>query len=125
MPYTYVEQMLRVSIYDPLRAQSEDDIQHIGENGLIDVHSGHANWEQQLDMEIKFQMGKMLALGKFSSHHLLRNSSLISKSVCAQAETRYDIRNLVRSRVYKNVELFEPEFQPWGQTGSLRAFFRP
>lgn len=117
--------MLHVSIYDPLRAQSENDIQHIGENGLIDVHSGHVNWEQQLDLEIKGQMGKMLVMGKPCSPKLLRNISLISKSVCAQAQTRHDIRNLVRSRVDKNVELFEPEFQPWGQTGSLRTFLKP
>jgi hypothetical protein len=125
MPFTYARQMLHVSIHDPLRAQSEDDIQHIGENGLIDVHSGHVNWEQQLDIEIKGQMGKMLVMGKSCTHNLLRNISLILKLVCAQAQTRHDIRNLVRSRVDKNVELFEPEFQPWGQTGSLRAFLKP
>lgn len=117
--------MLHVSIYDPLRAESEDDIQHIGENGLIDVHSGRAIWEKQLDIEIETQMGKMLVLGKPCSRHLIRTSPLITKSVCAQAQTRHDIRNLVRSRVNKNVELFEPEFQPWGQTGSLRAFLKP
>lgn len=117
--------MLYVSIYDPLHTQSENDIQHIGENGLIDVHSGYVNWEQQLDLEIKGQMGKMLVMGKPCSPKLLRNISLISKSVCVQAQTRYDIRNLVRSRVDKNVELFEPEFQPWGQTGSLRTFLKP
>lgn len=33
---------------------------YICENGLIDVHSGHANWEQQLDIEIKCQWRKCL-----------------------------------------------------------------
>lgn len=78
-PYTYAKQMLHVSIYDPLRAQSEDDIQHIGENGLIDVHSGRAIWERQLDIETESQMGKMLVLGKPYSRHLIRTSPLISK----------------------------------------------
>ncbi|CAG8133864.1 unnamed protein product [Penicillium nalgiovense] len=64
MPSTYTQQMLHVSIYDPLRAHSEDQIQHIGENGLIDVHSGHANWEKHLGIEIESQMGKMIVLGK-------------------------------------------------------------
>lgn len=67
--------MLHVSIYDPLRAESEDDIQHIGENGLIDVHSGRAIWEKQLDIEIETQMGKMLVLGKPCSRHLIPNTN--------------------------------------------------
>ena len=46
IPYTYANKMLYVSIYDPLRAQSEDNIQYIGENGLIEVYSGRANWEK-------------------------------------------------------------------------------
>jgi hypothetical protein len=64
MPSTYAEQMLHVSIYDPLRAHSENEIQHIGENGLIDVRSGRVSWEEQLDIEIGNQMGKMIVLGK-------------------------------------------------------------
>ncbi|CDM32983.1 unnamed protein product [Penicillium roqueforti FM164] len=45
-------QMLYVSIYDLLRAYLEDEIQYIGENGLIDVRSGRVSWEKQLDIEI-------------------------------------------------------------------------
>ena len=63
--------MLHVSIYDPLRAQSEDNIQHIGENGLIEVYSGRANWEKQLDIEMESQMGRMLVLGKPHSRHII------------------------------------------------------
>lgn len=44
--------MLYVSIYDLLRAYLEDEIQYIGENGLIDVRSGRVSWEKQLDIEI-------------------------------------------------------------------------
>jgi hypothetical protein len=125
MPSTYAQQMLHVSIYDPLRVHSEDQIQHIGDNGLIDVHSGHANWEKHLGIEIESQMGKMIVLGKRCLFPSIVNPHLISKPVCAQAQARHDIRNLIRSHVDKDVELFEPEFQPWGQTGSLRAFLRP
>lgn len=52
IPSTYAEQMLYVSIYDLLRAYLEDEIQYIGENGLIDVRSGRVSWEKQLDIEI-------------------------------------------------------------------------
>lgn len=55
--------MLHVSIYDPLRAQSGNEIQRIGDNGLIDVHSGRANWEEQLDLEIDIKVGNFLVSG--------------------------------------------------------------
>lgn len=52
-PYTYAKQILYISIYDPLRTESEDNIQHISKNGLIDIYSGRTIWEKQLDIEIE------------------------------------------------------------------------
>ncbi|KAJ5517504.1 hypothetical protein N7527_009064, partial [Penicillium freii] len=43
IPFTYTQQILHISIYDPLRAHSEDQIQHIGNNRLIDIHSRYVN----------------------------------------------------------------------------------
>ncbi|KAJ5084788.1 hypothetical protein NUU61_009367 [Penicillium alfredii] len=54
--------MLHVSVYDQLRSDSGNEIQRIGENGLIEVHSGRVNWEKQLDAEIESRIGKLLSL---------------------------------------------------------------
>lgn len=116
--------MLRVSIYDPLRAQSEGETRKIGENGLIDVHSGSAHWEKQLHLELAHQRGKMLVLGQ-DLISLLFASNANPHIVSAQIDARHDIRNLIRGCVGMDVELFEPEFQPWGRKGSLQTFLKP
>jgi hypothetical protein len=115
--------MLRVSIYDPLHAQSNDEIQKIGENGLIDVHSGHANWEKHLVSENTNRIGKLLVSGW--TFILPQGTRLTPSLVSAQAHIRRGIRDHIRSHINQDVELFEPEFQPWGKAGSLRAYLKP
>jgi hypothetical protein len=56
--------MLRVSVYNPFQS---GEVQHIGKNGLINVHSGHVNWNTQFDLEIEDRLGKLLVSGEFSS----------------------------------------------------------
>jgi hypothetical protein len=120
-------QMLRVIIYDALQTQAQSEVQHIGGRGLISVHSGRVDWEEQLDREMGDRVGKLLVSGQ----SLLFAPTLDTIRQCtkfiqvsAQVEVRERIRSLVRPRVYKEVELFETEFQPWGQIGGLRAFLK-
>lgn len=56
--------MLRVSVYNPFQSS---EVQHIGKNGLINVHSGHVDWKTQFDLEIEDRLGKLLVSGEFSS----------------------------------------------------------
>ena len=51
--YTYTKQILYISIYDSLYTQSEDDIQYISKNRLINIYSRCAIQKKQLDIEIK------------------------------------------------------------------------
>ncbi|CAI7615488.1 unnamed protein product [Penicillium pancosmium] len=41
----------------------QSEVQHIGDNKLISLHSGHVEWEEQLDSEIGDHVGKMLVSG--------------------------------------------------------------
>ncbi|KAJ5639159.1 uncharacterized protein N7484_007021 [Penicillium longicatenatum] len=97
--------ILHVSIYDPFR--EEDEMKRIGENELIEAHSGVVDWGEQFEIETQSHIGRLLV------------------AVSAQPQVRRDIRDLVRTRMDGNTTLFEPEFQPWGQTGSLRSYLKP
>lgn len=118
--------MLRVSVYDSSHSQIQNEVQHIGDNKLISLHSGHVDWEEQFDSEIGDHVGKMLVSGLSPFPNTTKQMhGLILPQVSAQDEIRLKIRSLVRSRVYRGVELFETEFQPWGQSKGLQTFFRP
>jgi hypothetical protein len=56
-------QMLRVFIYDTLQSQAQSEVQHIGGRGLISVHGGQVDWEEQLDREMGDRVGKLLVSG--------------------------------------------------------------
>lgn len=120
--------MLRVFIYDTLQSQVHNEAQHIGDSRLISVHSGKVDWEEQLDREMADSVGELLVSGRSlsstpTSNTVRKYTHLIQ--VSAQDEVRQRIRSLVRPRVYGGVDLFETEFQPWGQTGGLRALLKP
>ncbi|KAJ5927149.1 hypothetical protein N7516_008922 [Penicillium verrucosum] len=99
--------MLHVTVYDQMQPQSEIPVRHIGKNNLINIYGGTVDWEEQLDSEVKNQLGSLLVI------------------VSAQYHIQQKMRQLVRARVYHGIEVFEQEFQPWSETGSLRAFLTP
>lgn len=117
--------MLRVSVYDTTQSQTRTETQHIGDKGLITVRGGQVDWEEQLNHEMKDHAGQLLVSGQYSS--LPKEDKLCTNliQVSAQDEVRNRIRNLVRLRVNRGVELFETEFQPWRDVGGLRAFLNP
>lgn len=57
-------QMLKVTIFDPLRPSLPSDPSKIGEHGLIWICGGEANWEAQLETEVKGQVGTLLVTGR-------------------------------------------------------------
>lgn len=107
-----------------MQPQSEIPVRHIGKNNLINIYGGTVDWEEQLDSEVKNQLGSLLVIGidLISVVNIIRSNT---SAVSAQYHIRQKMRQLVRARVYHGIEVFEQEFQPWSETGSLRAFLTP
>lgn len=116
--------MLHVTVYDQMQPQSEIPVRQIGKNNLINIYGGAVDWEEQLDSEVKNQSGSLLVIGigLISVMNIIRSNT---STVSAQHHIQKEIRKLVRARVYHGIEVFEQEFQPWSETGSLRAFLTP
>lgn len=63
--------MLYVTVYDQL--SSAGSTHRIGRNGLITVHSGLVDWEEQLQSEMQRQIGTLLVSGKMSESDVIQD----------------------------------------------------
>ncbi|KAH1336849.1 hypothetical protein KXX16_005720 [Aspergillus fumigatus] len=99
--------MLKVVVYDPLKANSTQEPLTLGQHELITVHNGEANWKDVLLSELRHRAGAVLV------------------TVSARRGIRRVIRKLVTERVPLDVELFELEFQPWQEKRDWLSYFTP
>lgn len=121
--------MLKVVVYDPLKANSTQEPLTLGQHELITVHNGEANWKDVLLSELRHRAGAVLVTGE----HLIplyptaRNKLRLTdkRPVSARRGIRRVIRKLVTERVPLDVELFELEFQPWQEARDWLSYFTP
>ncbi|KAE8371411.1 FAD-binding domain protein [Aspergillus bertholletiae] len=86
--------MLKVIIYNQMESSSNAP-GLVGHHDLITIYGGEVNWEQQLSLELKEQIGTLLIM------------------VSTQRSVRTIMMQLAKRNVKQKVELFELEFQPW------------
>lgn len=55
--------MLKVLVFDPLRATMPSSVQKLGEHGLIEILGGEADWNARLEAEMEQQIGTLLVTG--------------------------------------------------------------
>ncbi|CAG8902310.1 unnamed protein product [Penicillium egyptiacum] len=52
--------LLHVTVYDKTKSPHVNDPKKLGHHGLIEVYGGQVDWDEQLSLEMKHQVGKLL-----------------------------------------------------------------
>lgn len=119
--------MLKVVVYDLLKANSTQELLTLGQHELITVHNGEVNWKDVLLSELWHCVSAVLVTGE----HLIplyltaRNKLCLTdkRPVSAHRGICRVIRKLVTERVPLDVELFELEFQLWQEARDWLLYF--